>query len=618
MSSRAAASMMSWAFTFVCAWAHAQSGAKVWQHDDGVQRMVNGVSLSMEGWNSSEAPVNGFTAHALNQRTGADALFRGACAELMTVEIRLRDLRKVDLTAYRASKAGRDLPMGDVLQVLREGLSEQCEQFQAIRLTVRPSHAHQGDFDYEGTLQKAQGWKLVDGRQPTPFDGSLEFEIRLRDMQSVAGIRFRGRCEADPILLLEPLYASDAERGTRTQMPDVINYLVVAKNASEEYAKHCAGTKRIRYAMNPLPQPYQCKLPGDCFLEATLGTEWTVDASQFPRKQVSNPIVDIDDGTEVLAAGRFDILADYNDFFSYYVIAYFVGYSDNCASSIRDPVTRRYQFVKQTKDSNGYVISEEFGDPIDISLERAHQGVFDAHWGGYQAYVLARLFKVTALGQQRGEGAGTTTMRMFDFATEGARQMRTFLTANCTAPRTLTVQDNMLRYARQQAPITGRYVTSKQLKTKSTENGSSAPAFTEKYLRERAATEQAVLDGRRQASANSRSQNAAAAPTPFGPVRTAPVSVAPATSASAGAASAPTAVSPTASDPGSAAQAARTLEDLSLEHQKLVQQAAQEFRVQLAGARTPEERRALQQAYQAKQRAMQEAFYAKVKELRGR
>lgn len=610
MRGPAAAHVMSWAFSFVCASVMAQSGAKVWEHDDGVQRMVNGVSLSMQNWNSPGAPANGFTAHALNLRTGADALFRGACAELMTVEIQLRDLRKVDLSAYRASKSGRDLPVGDVLQVLRQGLAEQCEQFQAIRLTVRPVNAHQGDFDYEGTLQKSQGWKLVDGRQPTPFDSSLEFEIRLRDSLSVAGIRFRGRCEVDPVLLLEPLYANESERATTTRMPDVLNYLAVAKDASVQYAKHCAGTKRIRYAMNPLPQPYRCKQSGDCFLEATFSTEWIVDASQFPRKEINNPIVDIDDGTEVLAAGRFDILADYNDYFSYYVIAYFAGYSENCRSSIRDPVVRRYQFVKQTKDSNGYVISEEFGDPIDIYVEREHQRVFDAHWGGYQAYVLARLFKTTVLGQQRGEGVGITTMRMFDFATEGARQMRTFLTESCTAPRTLTVQDNMLRYARQQPPVTGRYATNKTLKTKSTENGSSAPAFTEKYLRDRATMERAVLDGRRQASANSRSQNAAAVPTQPEPARTTPVSAAPAAP--------PSSASTTTPDPGAAAHAARTLEDLSLEHQKLVQQAAQEFRAQIANARTPEERRALQQAYQAKQRAMQEAYYAKVRELRGR
>lgn len=579
--------------------AHAQH--KVWQHEDGIQRRVGDVSVTMEKSTNRDAPLNGFVADIRNMKTGVYGVFRGACAEAVNASFTLTDLRKVNLTPYQASRAGKDLPIQDVLDVMRESLAEQCGQLQVLRITVDTPGARQLDIPYQGTLQKSTGWRIADGHVATAFDQAMVFDIRLRDLNSPAGIRFRGKCAAEPTLLLEPQYASASEQATG-KPPGIYNYMTVAQGISGRYAQNCPGVKRIRYAIDPMPFRYKCKAGSECFLEASLGAAWNIDASQFEMRDFTQPIVNIDDGTEVLAAGRADILADYSDYFSYYAITWFVAYAEHCAKHIRDPVNRSFRYVKQTKAADGRVINEEFSEPIVIFVEREHVPVYDAHWGGYQGYLLERMFRIALSAQDLGQGGLQMGTRIVGFATDGAGQMRQFMQGSCTNDRVRTVQQNVINHARQQPLVTGKYTTGKKPWVRPTENGSSAPAFTAAYLRERDLADKAAEDERRSTSLASR-QRAQNASVP----------------AAAGTAATPASGTATPAPGGTAAQAGvSNYEQLAREHNEALMRASHEYRARLAAASTPQEKRALQTEFQARQSEMQESFTRKMREMQQR
>jgi len=583
--------------------ATAQTEPKAWQQDDLIRRNVGDVNVAMEKSTNRDAPPNGFAADFRNMQTGVRGLFSGACAEVINASIMLVDVRKMNLAPYQASQAGKDLPIQDVLRVMRETLAGQCEQLKVIRFTVDTYGPRLANIPYEGTLQKTTGWGLADGHVATAFDNAMVFDIRTRDLTSPAGIRFRGTCEADPTLLLEPQYANMTEQSVG-KPPDMYNYMTVAQDISARYAKNCPGVKHIRYAINPLPFKYQCKAAGDCFLEASLGTEWAVTANQIEMKDFTQPIVNIEDGTEVLAAGRADILADYEDFFSYYAISWFVAYADYCAQHIRDPVNRSFRYVKQTRDPNGNVISEEFGDPIIIFVEREHLPIYDSHWGGYQAYLLERMFKIALSAQSRGTSGMAAGTRLVGFAADGASQMRDFMRGQCTNDRVRTVQQNLVNHARRQPMVTGKFATDKKPRVKQRENGSSAPVFTAKYLRERDAADKAAVDARIGGST---------VPNPRAQTASVPAS---GTATAARLPAQPSA----APSPGSAApqDTVRSYEQLAQEHNAALTRATQEYRAKVAAASTPEEKRALQREFQAQQLEMQETFNKRMQEMQKR
>ncbi len=577
---------------------HAQT--KVWQQDDQVTRKVGDVHLSMQKNSARNAEPGAFWASAINGNTSVSGEFRGACSEVISVNIQAIDQRRVDLQAFRASKSGRDAPIKDVLQVLQQALSEQCEQLQVIRVNFSSYNAKPDlNIDYKGTAAKADGWKLQDGHIATAFDGALKFEIRSRDIPSTAGIDFRGGCEAKPTLLLEPIYQNETERQL-SKLPTIQNYMLLARDVSAVYAKHCPNVTHIQYALNPMPQDYLCE-SGECFLEAKLDKEWVVDAAQFKVKEYYRPITNMDDVAEVLAAGRFDILADYDGFFSGFVVNYFFVYSDNCKRYIRDPVQRTMQSVKRERIGN--VIYEEFGEPITFDVEREHADVFDRNWGPYEQWALKYIFDRT-MGKEHGnpiQNSKDVIGSLVRFLT----QIREFVGHNCTADKTLTVQQNFINYARSQPPVTGKYATDKRPKAKFPPNGPSAPAFTKSYLEARTRAAQEIRELREREGKEAWEARKARAP-----------------AASGNPANEPTRATPPADVPQASPQRTRQeiiakTRELSRQYAEETNRLAQEYQAKMRNAKTREERQALQQEFQQRRQERQQEQEKKVLELSG-
>lgn len=587
--------------------AHAQP--KVWEQHVRVSRQVGDVALSMNR-GSSSTPRD-FYALAENKMSRIRAEFQGACSELVAVNVLTLDSPS-NLERFLAPQSGPDLPIHDVLQVMREALAEQCEQLQVVRITFRPFLPMQGAISYEGTLTKTGGWRLQDGRINTSYDNAYVFEIRARDASSAVGLNFKGSCEKEPTLLLG---ASPA--GLKALSLE--HYVDAVLAASPQYAKECPGVTRIRYAIDPMPGAVLCKKEGDCFLEASFGKEWVVDASQFKveEKENNRPIRNVKDMAEVLAAGRFDIVEDYRPFFSFFVMSYFIAYAEHCESHIREPVRRQIKFKKQNGDSIGELNREGDFITIDMKVEKEYANVFDAHFGPGSRWQIIRGFSIATDPRHASspmDGASAAVGSML----ADMEQMREAI-KGCTGDRVLTVQQNMVNFARSRPPVTGKYATEKKPKMKYPPTGPSAPAFTAAYLekRERARHEE-KQDSNPPSRLNATKDAASVPATPSQQDDSVPPA---STSIGTVQPNAPAAASmpapPGKDSTNDAKDRAAAMQELRRAHAHESSEALKEFQAKMKSA-TPQERRTLQLEFRQRQQERQQELQRRMLELSGR
>jgi len=468
---------------------------KVWESDQSMERQVGRVHVHMSKNTERDAEPDAFSIITLDRQTSARGVFRGVCSPVVAVNIRLTDARKVDLSQFAASRNGTDLPIDETLSALRENLQEQCNELQVIRLRFDAINKRKENYDYTGTLTKANGWRLQDGKVATDYDGAYVFSLHTRSPFSPAGIRFRGHCEKEPTLLLEPIYQNNTERADPKPI-SMVDFMFIAKSISVAYADECSGVTQIRYALNPMPDDYLCKTEGDCFMEAVRQPDdkdpWAISREQFKLKEYYHPVVDARDMFEVLAAGRFDILRDYEGFFRFYFENWFGAYSDNCKAQLSDPVGRKTQVVERTFD-NGVLVDEDFGPERHIWIERAYAEDYDRYFGSSRSWATTYVLN-KVMGQQQREARGPVDAVFggFGFLTGTIDQLEALTEGNCTDDRLLTAQTNMVRYARKQPPAnTDSYPTDKRPLVKYANNGPSAPAFTRRWQEERRQSEQA-------------------------------------------------------------------------------------------------------------------------------
>jgi hypothetical protein len=582
---------------------HAQPKAS--QTDQG-KRQVGDVELIAQWSGASSLYV---LAH--NKKSGIRAEYSGACSEILMV--RVLSVGRLNLEPFLASQSGADLPIHDVIKVMREALVEECEQLQVVRTTVRPFNPAHGAFSYEGTLTKTGGWRLQDGRVNTPYDNAYVFAFQAQDASGLAGLSFKGSCEKDPTLLV-------VGSRDRQKTLSLTNYTDAALAASPQYAAECPGVTRIRYTIDPMPGAILCKQQGDCFLEASLDKQWVVDASQFKEEQreYNNPIRNTKDMFEVLAAGRFDIMEDYRPMFSFFVMNYFNVYSDQCKSHIRQPVGRQTKFVKQTVDPNRGVTREEDFVTVNIEVEKEYAPIYDAHQGPGHMWAVSFLFRMNSKPSVTGSPIDNAFEAGFALVDQ-AKQIADAIEGNCTEDRVLTMQQNMVNFARALPPVTSKYTTDKKPKTKYLPTGPSAPEFAAAYLE-------------KQARARSEENARANLPRPRKEVKDVPASPAQpgdqATSAPPAAigndSAKPTAPveaslpeSPARNSADDAKQRAIAMQELQRAHGQAMKEAFQDFQGKLKSAR-PQERRALQQEFRQLQQERQQELQRKLRELAGR
>ena len=588
---------------------------KIWERDDSVVSKYGDVSVRLEKDSARNAAWGSFYAHALHRETGINATFHGTCGPFVSVRVIASDTRKLDLSAFRSSRSGRDLPIALPLGALRESLESQCEGLEVIRLRFAPGHHTQEDYTWAGTMTRASGWRLHDGLVATEHDAHHRFSIAVRDFFSVAGVQYRGGCDDEPVLVVKPLYANESERAL-SKDPDITNVTMVARDAALLYQSECPQTESIRFIVDPIPQDYECREEGDCFLVARRnGETWTVDSGQLEPKEYYSPVGDFSDILEVLAAGEHRILDDYRNFFAFFFESFIGIYSDHCRSLIRDPVGRSIQPVERRYDSSGFLISEaEAGPRREIWIERRYADAFDRYFGSWKAWGTMRMLKSMATrnpNQQLGRVWESATHAM-SFFTGNYGSLERQVQGSCSDERIQTAYANMLSYAdgpNGQPPITGRFSTDKRPWVEPVENGSSAPrmarllAEREESAKQRKSRAQEAAEAAARTRAAERQQQIRDEIARRNAPRNSP---------------APRAA-PSARPGGSAGSAGASGREAAqqrvMEHMTRMQQLAQDFQQRLREAATAAERQAIQQEFQQAQQAAAKQYQELLMEL---
>jgi len=561
---------------------------KIWDRDDEVREKYGSLHMSMLRMSNRDAPINGFQVSALNRDNSINSVFRGACNPLITVEVMASDARKLDLVRFLQTRSGNDLPIQDVLDIMEKTISDECDnQIEVIRFSFKIMHQTEDNYSYEGTMTKGNGWDIEDGRVETAFDDSHVFELAYRDMLSVAGMHYRGSCEQTPVLLLEPMFATNQERAL-AKPAKIHNWGSVAKEVSKLYSKECPKTKEIKYIINPLPKTHKCKIEGeDCFFVARKSDNWQVDSSQLALREFNSPISDFDDFVEVLAAGRFDIVKHYQNFFGFFVEASLGAYSDKCGFQIKDPVQRKIFTIEREYDADGFLIRETVdGPPRIIHVERKYVDTFDRYFNSWRGWAVGRMISSVLNSQHRETNPFLATSLAIGFFTDNINKIERTIQSNCRDDKILTAYENMYNYANQKPAITGKYTTDKKPPKRDKAIASSAPE-SEKMIQTRRKERITSQNLRAQAKEAKRMEE-------FKRRKAEGIAV----------------HSGSKSKQQNAGQTKllnqhqanqNKIKELGLEHQKQMQEALLKFRKDMQNAKTDEERRTIQQEFQKAQ-----------------
>jgi len=452
---------------------------KAWELKNWVPRNVVGFGVSVGPDGTAGAPAGSFGISVRRGQYGMLATFLGECAEITAVKQVSVDPRDLDIERFKASAITRSETLGPTLQILREELERQCEQLQVIRLTYEGSYhdgGHRKTYSYQATLMRSQQWAFVDGAVKTEFDRNMRIEVGLMDRG--IGVAHRGLCEASPTLLIEPMFANRDERAFLPE-PTMGRIGNMAKAAAARYAQHCPGTTEIHFAIKLLPSNYGCTAEADCFVvAAATGNEWRINDSQISYREPSNPpITGISDISEVLAAGRLDLLKNYPDYFNFYFESFLRGYSKRCEKYIKDPVKKIFNLVQTTTSSNGVekkevIVSDEF------TVERQYVDELTRRYRSWYLWAMTRII-----------GRSGTVVSTLDAATsfgnEAAALEQSFPHL-CTDARLQAIYANLIVHAMGGEPIVGQFATNKRAIEPSQQRVASAPLFVAKYEAARA------------------------------------------------------------------------------------------------------------------------------------
>lgn len=444
--------------------AHAQAQRQVGSIAFGVINAPNAADASAFVMNANDTRlrVRGYPSMTV--------MFHGSCAEVLTVQITVLNDPQLKLAEFRKSRASRDLPLQDLLQVSARALNERCPALQVLRARIDA-------FGWEGTLTRAGGWVLQDGNVPTEHDARAPVELRLDDDTGTLRVWHRGFCEAEPKLLIEAANPATINRNEKL----FYDHAAFVQRVAQKYAQACRSVQRVQFALAPMPLNWRCAKEGDCFLEAKLvNGNWTAGLEQLKKHETTSPIESFYDMAEVLAAGSFEVLTGYSDFFGFFLTSYFNSYSETCRAHIREPVARTTRYTTIKRDGG---ITREETSEVTVMIEAAHAWAYDAHAPAAEGYLLRRMMRNTARAMPGGPDPRMLAIQAYS---NNAMQMRKLVDDRCTDEFLLAVRQNMLNHAGGKPAHIGKYTTDKRPSTGVVDVELSAPAFTAAYRAERA------------------------------------------------------------------------------------------------------------------------------------
>lgn len=341
-----------------------------------------------------------------------------------------------------------------------------------------------------------------------------EFEIKHTYIYGGLKIHHLGSCEKNPSLLIEKTESGSIVTSSLSQLQDY-SAMVVSL-----YARKCPDVDIVRVAFTPMPEIVQCKEGSECFFEfnwkkimsdphnkeylkMSAQSAWgngdnairmhvpdfKLDSpsaanasSQFAFRVINPGIKNANDMTEVLAAGRFDLIRgnedeNYSGLYAYYFSNFFLYYSRHCSKYIKNPkkMVRRFD-TYEYNDFEKRIVEIKDENPIEFVIESDIADAYDKIYPRGMAWLAGNILSIAPNG---GVDASFNLIANTDV------QVERFVSGGCTEDKLLTVYNNMLALTLGKKAIKNKYSTDITLKNLKSHQPNSAPNFVAEYIKER-------------------------------------------------------------------------------------------------------------------------------------
>ena len=252
--------------------------AKVWEVKKDMPRYMSpdgiNVSLSPE----SRLGPTGFNAAGFDKINSVQGVFHGTCESIMRIDVTLQDWRKFDFTSYKQSEDGKDLPIKNTLDALRDVLKVQCSQLRGF--IVNATVLYKQVPTYQGHMLASNGWSLDKGLPKEGFGN--DYVVKIQMSTSFMGsdgliVVHRGKCEAKPTLLIKRHFLNNTQKAFPKKRY-INEFQQLAASVTQQYIHECPQTEAIHFRIEKgvLPARYVCEKPQQCLI-ARKNNNWEID-----------------------------------------------------------------------------------------------------------------------------------------------------------------------------------------------------------------------------------------------------------------------------------------------------------------------------------------------------
>ncbi len=370
---------------------------------------------------------------------------------------------RFDIKPFLIKQTSANLGLKSLVKALPKIFEKHCDLAKYVLIDFTYwDQKNKRSVDYIGYLSKDTGWKLKDG-----MDDSVIFSMQHTDAYKTAHAYYHASCNQ----------AVGVVRGKGGFSALAIKAVELAK----KFQRMCPSVKELKFVLNPAPGRMVCKEGKECFLTLHKGgkqfntgevdnlreslcqfdtsalfcNDWYPNSSQFTYlKTIPIPIKNFSDISEVLAAGKFEILKDFPSIYKHFYVTFITSYSDYCSSQIRDPIAVDMQLMERTVDSSGSVVSErKAAPPKRVIIEKKYA----AAWESLRNSIKTEAFGDVLAAMLTGKGD-----RFISYIASLESEQKKFVEGNCKSPYLQAVYKNLYQYHNRQPPGIGEFTSKKE------------------------------------------------------------------------------------------------------------------------------------------------------------
>lgn len=232
----------------------------------------------------------GFIASGHDKRNLVDAVFRGVCESVMTINVTLKDGRTFDFAAYKKSSDVKYLPINKTLQAMRDVLKEQCPELSGFKINAMVLYKQAPVF--EGTMLASQNWQMNKGIPKKGFGDDYRIKIAFKSgilERDGVMIDHNAKCEKEASLLIKRYFMNNTQRAYPQKL-SMNDFTQLAKAATNQYVKECPNVEILRFRIegNILPSGYECKKASECLM-ASKDRNWSITSEAIARRAPDAP-----------------------------------------------------------------------------------------------------------------------------------------------------------------------------------------------------------------------------------------------------------------------------------------------------------------------------------------